>query len=514
MAKKSNQDSGELNMDSLMDAVTNVVGVLMIVFVVVALSLANSMQKILSELPVVTPEEHEEMKKREKENPPLPETPEQIEEKKIIAQEQLKKVSEELRSVDVSDVQKIQFMDMDEFRKKLAEAKEKRATEKTEVDKLMVEVERLKGLLDETPEYKPEAATVVRLPNPRPYPEEPKETRVLVAKGGVLFFSEGEFFAPLVDGLTKMSAQLTYKDIKIDPFAKLLTEVLGSPQKAQQAWGDIAPLAATYQMEEVAVAWKALTEAGLPASKEVLFGLGDISLAIRAKLGALGQAVAALSKGDLQPWAALDPSKDPLKPIIKADSKGGLLALTYSGKTEEVKPTPRDIMSYFKGLSDREGIKNRGRDVVIYDALKVQDALKRAGANQSLTKAYGFAPEIRPGQNLVYLKLTPASGGGESIEQIKKPESAYQRNMRQIAGDPNGVAVFQVMSDAFASYLEARLIADQNRVAATWEPLASLDLTLPVRGFEVQRFAKAGTAAKKGGTAPAVQIKGPKKSLD
>jgi hypothetical protein len=511
MAKKSNQDSGELNMDSLMDAVTNVVGVLMIVFVVVALSLANSMQKILSELPKVTPEEYEEMKKQQQENPPPPETPEQIEQKKIIAQEQLKKVSEELRSVDVSDVQKIQFMDMDDFRKKLAEAKGKREGEKKEVDKLLSEVERLKALLDETPVYVPEAASVVRLPNPRPYPAEPKETRVLVAKGGVLFFNEAEFIGPLADGLTKLSGQLIYKEIKIDPFAKLLAEVLGSPQKAQQAWGDIAPLAATYQMEEVALAWKALTEAGLPASKEVLFGLGDISIAIRAKLGAVGEAVAALSKGDVAKWTALDPSKDPLKPIIKAVSKGGGLALSYGAKTEDVKATPRDLMGYFKGLSDQDGIKNRGKDVVIYDAFKVQEALKRASSSQSLTKAYGFVPEIRPGQTLIYLKLTPASGGGESLEAIKKPESAYQRTMRQIAGDPNGVAVFQVMPDAFATYLDARIIADENRVAATWETLASLDLTMPVRGFEVQRFAKAA-APRKPGTA--VQIKGPKKSLD
>jgi hypothetical protein len=264
-------------------------------------------------------------------------------------------------------------------------------------------------------------------------------------------------------------------------------------------------------MEEVALAWKALTEAGLPASKEVLFGLGDISLAIRSKLGAVGEAVAALSKGDVAKWAALDPSKDPLKPIIKAVSKGGGLALSYGSKTEDVKATPRDLMGYFKGLSDQDGIKNRGKDVVIYDAFKIQEALKRASSNQSLTKAYGFVPEIRPGQTFVYLKLTPASGGGESLEAIKKPESAYQRTLRQIAGDPNGVAVFQVMPDAFATYLDARIVADENRVAATWETIASLDLTMPVRGFEVQRFAKAAAPRKPGS---AVQIKGPKKSLD
>ena len=58
MAKKSSSSGGsELNLDSLMDAVTNVVGVLMIVFVVMALNTARVVQKILSDLPPVTEEE-------------------------------------------------------------------------------------------------------------------------------------------------------------------------------------------------------------------------------------------------------------------------------------------------------------------------------------------------------------------------------------------------------------------------------------------------------------------------
>jgi hypothetical protein len=203
-----------------------------------------------------------------------------------------------------------------------------------------------------------------------------------------------------------------------------------------------------------------------------------------------------------------------LKPTIKAEVKGGGLALTYGTKVEEIKATPRDILGYFKALSDRDGIKDKGKNVVIYDALKIQDALKRAGSNLALTKAFTFEPQLRPGQNLVYLKLTPASGGGESLDQIRKPESNYQRTLRQIAGDPSGVALFQVMPDAFATYLEARIIADENRVAATWETLASLELSMPVRGFEVQRFAKVAVPKPPTGNQPAVQIKGPKKSLD
>jgi flagellar motor protein MotB len=511
MAKRARGNDGELNMDSLMDAVTNVVGVLMIVFVMMALNLANSVAKILSELPPVTPEEHQKMKEQLEQTPPPPETPEQIEEKMKLAQQESKKATEDLRTIDVADLQKVQFMDLETFRKRLDEARVKREDEKKEVDKLLTEVERLKALLDETPEYKPEPATVVRLPNPRPYPAEPKETRVLVAKGGVIFFNEGEFMAPIMDGLSKMSSQLTYKEIKIDPFAKVLTDVLGSAQAAQQSWNDIAPLASTFQMEDVAVAWKELTAAGLPAGKEVLFGLGDIALTIRQSIGAVGGAVASLSKGDPLKWAALDPSRDPANPTIKAVMKGQVVALSYGNKTDEVKVTPRDVMGYFKDLSGRDGIKNRSRSVTIYDAFKIQDALKRAAGNQAFTKAFGFEPEIRPGQTLVFLKLTPTSGGGESLEQMKRAESNYQRQLRQIAADPNGVAVFQVMPDAFATYLEARIIADQNNVSATWETLASLELSLPVRGYDVQRFAKAPVRRASG---DAVTIKGPKRSLD
>ncbi len=513
MARKSKNDGGELNLDSLMDAVTNVVGVLMIVFVMMALNLANNVRRILSELPPVTEEEHQQIKEQLQQTPPPKETPEQIDEQQKLAQQELQKAIEQLRSIDVSDMQRMQLMDLESFRKKLDEAKKQREADKQETDKLLTEVERLKALLDETPVYKPEPATIVRLPNPRPYPEQPKETRVLVAKEGVIVFNQDEFMAPIMDGLSKMSRDLTYRDIKIDPFAKLLLDVLGNEQMARQAWNDIAPLAATFQMEDAAGAWKALTAATLPASKEVLFGLGDIALALRQPLPAVAEAIAALSKGDLTKWAALDPSRDPAKPTLKAEAKGGGLELTYGSKTDSVKNTPRDIMAYFKTLSERDGIKGRGRNVTLYDAFKIQDALKRAASNPMLTRVFTFEPEIRPGQALVFLKLTPASGGGESIEQIKRPESNFQRAMRQIAADSSGVALFQVMPDAFASYLEARLIADENKVAATWETLAGLDLSIPIRGYDVQRFAKVAVRRRAPGDTDII-IRGPKRSLD
>lgn len=512
MAKRSS-GGGELNLDSLMDAVTNVVGVLMIVLVMMSVNMANNMRKILSDLPPVSKEDYAQLQKKLEETPPPPADPNEIEKRKELAEQEEKKATEDLKTIDLTDVeQRLKVMDLDSFRKQLEDARKKRTDEKTATDKLLSEVERLKALLDETPIYKPEPPTYVRLPNPRPYPEKPVETRVLVAKQGVLYFSEPEFITPLLDGLEKSKTQIEYKEAKIDLFAGLLKDVLGSAEASQKAWTDIGAFVGTFQMEDVARAWKALTDAGLPATRDILSSLGDISLVIRKPLPLVAEAAAAATKGDLTKWVALDPSTDPTKPVITAAIAGNKVNFKYGAKAFETRNTAKDILGFFKDLANMDAFKNRSRDKVIYDAVKIRDLLTRAAANPSLTKVFGFEPKIQPGSTNLILALKPGSGGGETLEQMKQPASGYQRILRQIAADPNGVAVFQVMSDAFDTYLEARKIADDNKVAATWEFLRGLEFNLPVRGFEVQRFAVVRAAA--GGKAPAVQIKGPKRSLD
>ena len=152
-----------------MDAVTNVVGVLMIVLVMMALNTAQTVKKILSDLPPVTKEEHQKILEQVKALPPPPADPQKIVEDKLKAEQDLKKAIEQLATVDTADVAKqIQFMDLDSFRQKLDNAKKERETQKVEVDKLLTEVERLKALLDQTPVYTPPPPTYVRLPNPRP----------------------------------------------------------------------------------------------------------------------------------------------------------------------------------------------------------------------------------------------------------------------------------------------------------------------------------------------------------
>jgi len=516
MAKRKHHEEQELPFVALMDTMTNVVGVLIIVLVMVGISIANAVKNILSDLPPVTPEEHRKMLEIVKELPPPPAAPKKIEEDKKIAEQKLKKAIEDLKTIDITAVEsQMKFMDLESFRKKLDDARKLRIAQKAEVDKLIAEVERLKALLDQTPIFKPDPPTYVRLPNPRPFPENPNETRVLVAKQGVLFLNEKEFIKPVIDGLDKIRSQFEYKEVKIDPFAKMLETIFGNAKAAQTAWPELAPLVNTFQLDQVALAYKALAAGGLPVSKQLLTAIGNIAIATRSTMPIVAEAIVSVSKGDLTKWTALDPSRDPTVPVIKATTSGGKINFSWGAAAVSVKTTPKDIVDYFaRDLGGLDGIKKLTAEKVIYDAFKLNSTLERAAASPMMnSSSYTFKPSIKPGLAAVQLALTPKTGGGETREQIKAQGSAYQRLMRQIKADEKGVAIFQVMTDAFDSYLEARRIADEIGVAATWEFLPKLDLTMNVTGFEVQRFAVT-TTARPGTAPPAVRITAPKRSLD
>ncbi len=510
---KHKHEEQELPFVALMDTMTNVVGVLIIVLVMVGLSVANIVKTVLSDLPPVTPEELAKLKEQAKQLPEL-QTPEEVQKKKEQLEADLKKAIEQLKTVDTTEIQaKMKFMDLEVFEKQLDERKKERDASKAATDKLLAELERLKALLDQTPVFTPPPATYVRLPNPRPYPEKPVETRVLVAKQGVLTFSQTKFLQPILDGMEKVKSQLEYQRPDYAPFAKLLESILGSPANAQKAWIEIASLIGRVQVEHLAEACKILSEGGVPPTKQLLTALADIAVPTRQTMPILAEALVALGKGDVTKWVKLDPSSDPAKPIIKASASAGKITLSWGAASQTIKATPKDAAGYFHDLGKVKGIEDRSKARTIYDALRIQALLQRAAANPLIAGSYAFEPKIIPAANYVQLALTPKGGGGETIEALKQPNSAFIRLMRDIKADPNGVAVFQVMPDAFAAYLEARKIADEVGVAATWEFLAKLDLALNIPGYEVQRLAR--TAVQKPGTAaPVVRIAPPKRSLD
>jgi hypothetical protein len=512
MSKRKHEEQ-ELPFVALMDTMTNVVGVLIIVLVMVGLSVSNVVKTVLSDLPPVTKEELAEIRENAKALPKLP-TPEQLEEQKKKAETDLKKILEELKTVDISDLEsKMKAMDLDEYKKQLELRKKEREAQKTATDKLQTEIERLKALLDQTPVYQPPPPKYVRLPNPRPYPEKPNETRVLVAKQGVLTFNQPQFLKPILDGMEKVKSQLEYQRVEYTPFAKLMEKVLGA--SATKAWPEVAPLVNRMQIEHAAEAYKVLAEGGITPTKQILEAIADISIPTRNTMPVVAAAIVSASKGSTADWVKLDPSRDPATPIIKATTSGGKITFAWGAKTAEVKANPKDMLDYFvKDLAKIKGIEDASKARTIYDGTRIAALLQRAATNPLLTGSYTF--EVDPQPTLAYtrLALKPKGGGGETVEALKQPNSAYTRLLRDVKADPNGVVLFQVMPDAFDAYLEARKVADEVGVAATWDFLAKLDITVNLTGYEIQRLEPASTARPRpGGTAP-VGIAPPKKTLD
>src|SRR6478736_2912944 len=100
MARRRQHHEEELPFVALMDTMTNVVGVLIIVLVMVGIGLARSVNKILSDLPTVTVEEHAKLKKEVDETKPSLD-PQKIAEETRQLTEKLKAETEEIKDLEL-----------------------------------------------------------------------------------------------------------------------------------------------------------------------------------------------------------------------------------------------------------------------------------------------------------------------------------------------------------------------------------------------------------------------------
>lgn len=512
MAKRKHEEH-ELPFVALMDTMTNVVGVLIIVLVMVGLSVANVVKTVLSDLPPVTEEELAQIREQSKMMPQL-KTPEELEEEKKKAETDLKKVIEDLKTVDISNLEsRMKSMDLDEYKKQLEARKKEREAAKAASEKLLAEVERLKALLDQTPVFQPPPPKYVRLPNPRPYPEKPNETRVLVAKQGVLTFNQPKFLEPILDGIEKVKSQLEYQRVEYQPFAKLMEKILGA--NATKAWTEIAPLVNRVQIEHAAEAYKTLAAGGITPTKQILEAVADLSIPTRSTMPIVAEAIVSACKGSTAEWVKLDPSRDPATPVIKATTSGGKVTFGWGSLSSVVKASPKEVLDYFvKDLARIDGIKDRSKDRTIYDRGRLATLLSRAATQPLLTGSYTFEVDPQPALAYIRLALKPKGGGGETVEALKQPNSAFIRLLRDVKQDPNGVVVFQVMPDAFDAYLEARRVADEVGVPATWDFLARLDILVNLTGYEIQREQPVGIQRPRAAGNVPLSIAPPKKTLD
>lgn len=177
MARKKSNDEQGVSMDSLMDALTNVVAVLIVILILLQVDVTQTVDKMLNDL---KPASEEDINRANQELA-------QVQQQLARQTEMLKlpeptakdfgRVKAELSLLDEA-IKKEQgsLVQLSQLRQEVEKQKKIEAEERQKTDPVITEINRIKGLLDQTPVPKAPPATVVRIPNSR---EIPKNAEIL-----------------------------------------------------------------------------------------------------------------------------------------------------------------------------------------------------------------------------------------------------------------------------------------------------------------------------------------------
>lgn len=209
MARKAKPHDEELPFVALMDTMTNVVGVLIIVLVMIGIGLAKSVKKVLSELPLVSEEEHVKLKE-ELAKIDTSRDPEEVAAETAKLQKELEKALEKVKEMETAQAKSpVVLEDLDKLLKQLDALKKERDQRKLTVGELLAEIDKLKIKLDTTPPYVPPPGIAIRLPNPKPMPDQAELQRVLVSEGKLYFLREKDFAKLIEDQLKEGNSDYT-----------------------------------------------------------------------------------------------------------------------------------------------------------------------------------------------------------------------------------------------------------------------------------------------------------------
>ena len=174
-----------------MDTLTNVVGILIIVLILVEVGVGQSLKKIVSELPEISSEElqllrddtAEQLAKYEK----LHDLIDNQRNRVAGDRDELARLNPQLTTLETSaELSAVPILDMASLQDKSFYSGKDLDRLRKETAALLAEQQRLKALLDTTPVAAPPPDKIVRIPNSRPLPEKAKLERYLVI-GNELF---------------------------------------------------------------------------------------------------------------------------------------------------------------------------------------------------------------------------------------------------------------------------------------------------------------------------------------
>lgn len=169
-----------------MDALTNVVAVLILVLILVQADVSQKVQKFIDDMIPATPEQIAAMKEN---NIALQDKVKKLEaamKEDAPSQEQIEEEKRQLALLEKSvEEHKAALADLDKLREIEATVKAEREAENKKTSAIQEEIAKLEGLLDRTPPLDPSTPTVVNIPNSRPIPTDAKMFYAVTAKGRV-----------------------------------------------------------------------------------------------------------------------------------------------------------------------------------------------------------------------------------------------------------------------------------------------------------------------------------------
>ena len=225
MARRAKPHEEELPFVALMDTMTNVVGVLIIVLVMIGIGLAKSVEKVLSELPVVSIEEHDKLKAAMAEFD-TKRDPAEVAAEIAKLEAELQKILEALKQLEAQQEKNpVVMVDLAQLLKQLEDVRKERVKRKLTIDQLLTEVDNLKKKLDTTPRYEPPPGIVVRLPSSKAMPDGAQLQRVIVTQNRLMFVRNEELFGIVEEQFKKEDpAFFVRKESMKGPDGKPLTK--------------------------------------------------------------------------------------------------------------------------------------------------------------------------------------------------------------------------------------------------------------------------------------------------
>ncbi|MDD4873166.1 MAG: hypothetical protein PHR77_21645, partial [Kiritimatiellae bacterium] len=169
MSRRKNGSTG-LNLDSLLDTLTNVVGFLVILLALMQMGVGDAVERIREKNPEAFEINENDIKKAREKAQELAVLRKKLEEQLRVLEEKLKIIKSTL-SVEIAakDVQLPQVsMSVEEAQKLLDQLKKKIPELETQFSNTDKELARIMALLNKTPDPKVPPGTFISLPDPHP----------------------------------------------------------------------------------------------------------------------------------------------------------------------------------------------------------------------------------------------------------------------------------------------------------------------------------------------------------